>query len=114
MLGAGCDKIGQTPAGGSDAQVKAFYDSQPLETRVKELMASPAPWDEKVKRIKDMYAKEGKPVPDNLLQGGLVVPVLAGVPGSNNDEPRRRENKPTQLFGGATMLNVIMYPLPPD
>lgn len=77
MLGAGCDKIGQTPAGGSDAQVKAFYDSQPLETRVKELMASPAPWDEKVKRIKDMYAKEGKPVPDNLLQGGGGPPNAA-------------------------------------
>ena len=69
-LMAGCDKIGQTPAGGTDAEVRAFFDSQPLEVRAKQIMSSPAPMDAKIQRIKDMYKKEGKEPPAELLQGG--------------------------------------------
>jgi hypothetical protein len=69
----GCDKIGQTPAGGSDAEVKAAFDKAPIEERVKITMGSPAPAADKLARIKDMYAKEGKQVPKEIedqLSGG--------------------------------------------
>ena len=82
-LVVGCSSIGQTPAGGSDAEVRAAFDKQPLDVRAKEIMGSPAPMDYKVKRIKDMYAKEGKPVPPELLQGGGAVPQGGANPGSS-------------------------------
>jgi len=76
----GCDKIGQTPGGGSDADVKAAFDKLPIEKRVKIEMMSPAPMDMKRQRIKDMYAKEGKPVPADILQdvGDGAPPRTAG------------------------------------
>jgi len=65
----GCN-VGQTPAGGSDADVKAYFDKQPLDVRAKQIMGSPAPTEQKLARIKDMYKKEGKEVPAEFLQGG--------------------------------------------
>ncbi len=70
----GCDKIGQTPSGGSDEEVKAAFDKLPLDVRCKSIMGSMAPMDFKMKKIKEMYAKEGKPVPPELLQGGGAIP----------------------------------------
>ncbi len=64
----GCN-VGMAPAGGSDAEVKAFFDKQPLDVRAKQTMASPAPYDFKIKKIKEMYQKEGKEVPAEYLQG---------------------------------------------
>jgi hypothetical protein len=66
----GCN-IGVTPGGGSDADVKAAFDKMPLEERAKSLMSSPASMDFKKKKIEEMYAKEGKKVPDNMFGGGL-------------------------------------------
>ena len=63
----GCDKIGQTPPGGSDEEVKAFFDKQPLDVRAKEIMSSPATMEFKANRIKEMYKKEGKEVPPGIL-----------------------------------------------
>lgn len=65
-----CDKIGMSPAGGTDAEVKAFFDHQPVDVRAKEYMMSPAPMDQKIKKIKEWYAKEGKPVPAEYQGGG--------------------------------------------
>lgn len=69
---AGCN-IGQTPPGGSDAEVKAFFDKQPLDVRAKQTMSSPAPLEQKIARIKEMYKKEGKEVPAEYLQGGATA-----------------------------------------
>ena len=68
-LVAGCDKIGQTPGGGSDAQVKAAFDAMPLDERAKLIMGSPMPYKDKMQRISDMYAKEGKKPPDDVAKG---------------------------------------------
>ncbi len=70
-LTAGCN-VGMTPSGGSDAQVKAAYDAMPIDERAKVQMASPAPLEQKLKRIQDMYAKEGKPVPAQYQSGAAV------------------------------------------
>ena len=64
----GCN-VGMTPAGGSEAEIKAAFDKMPLEDRAKSILSSPAPMDFKVQRIKEMYAKEGKEVPPDLLKG---------------------------------------------
>jgi hypothetical protein len=58
------------PEGGSADEVKAAFDKQPLDVRAKQIMSSPAPQEFKMQRIKDMYAKEGKEVPADLLKGG--------------------------------------------
>ncbi len=67
---AGCEKVGQTPAGGSDAEVKAAFDKLPIEERAKAVMGTPAPMDFKVKKITEMYKKEGKEPPADLIKGG--------------------------------------------
>lgn len=64
----GCN-IGMTPSGGTDAEVKAAFDKLPLEDRAKSILSSPAPMDFKRKRIEEMYAKEGKKVPETLFNG---------------------------------------------
>ena len=80
----GCDKIGQAPSGGSDQEVKDAFDKLPLDVRAKSIMGSQAPMDFKMKKIKDMYAKEGKPVPPELMQGGGAIPqgTAPGAPGA--------------------------------
>jgi hypothetical protein len=64
----GCN-MGMTPSGGSDTEVKAAFDKLPLEDRAKSILSSPAPMDAKKKKIEEMYAKEGKKVPDSLFNG---------------------------------------------
>ena len=66
----GCN-VGMTPSGGSDAEIKAAFDKQPLEVRAKSIMSSPATMDYKIQRIKEMYAKEGKEVPPEFLKEGV-------------------------------------------
>jgi hypothetical protein len=65
----GCN-VGVTPPGGSDSDVKAAFDKQPIEVRARETMGSPAPLDFKLNRIKEMYKKEGKPVPPEFQGAG--------------------------------------------
>ena len=77
----GCDSIGQTKLGGSDADVKNAFDKLPIEERAKTIMGSQAPMEFKQKQIKDMYAKEGKTPPADLLaKGGGAIPQ-GGAPG---------------------------------
>jgi len=68
----GCH-VGETAPGGSDAEVKAFFDKQPLDVRAKQTMASPAPYEFKINKIKEMYKKEGKEVPAEFLQGNQTA-----------------------------------------
>jgi hypothetical protein len=82
LSGTGCDKIGQTPAGGSDADVKAKFDSMPLEERAKAIMGSPMPATQKAQKIKEIYAKAGKPVPENLPSGGATGPAPGAATGN--------------------------------
>jgi hypothetical protein len=63
----GCN-VGMSPAGGSPEEVKADFDKLPLEVRAKSIMSSPATAEFKAERIKEMYAKEGKEVPPELLK----------------------------------------------
>ncbi|AIE85619.1 hypothetical protein OP10G_2251 [Fimbriimonas ginsengisoli Gsoil 348] len=56
--------------------MKAAFAKLPIETRAKELMKSPAPQSVKIQQIKDMYAKEGKEVPAEFLQGGGPAPTI--------------------------------------
>ena len=59
--------MGNAPAGASVAQMKASFDAKPLEVRAKEINDMSIPEGDKQQTIKDMYAKEGKTPPDNLL-----------------------------------------------
>ena len=68
---SGCD-IGSAPSGGSDTQVKAAFDKLPIEERAKTIMGSPAPMEHKKQMIEQMYAKEGKKVPDNMFGGNAA------------------------------------------
>ena len=66
---SGCN-AGMAAEGGSPEEVKAAFDAQPLDVRARQVMSSPAPMDYKIQRVKDMYQKEGKEVPADILQGG--------------------------------------------
>lgn len=68
FLIAGCN-VGMSPSGGSPEEVKAEFDKLPLEVRAKSIMNSPASAEFKAERIKEMYAKEGKEPPEELLKG---------------------------------------------
>ncbi|MEZ0325356.1 MAG: hypothetical protein ACAH95_05580 [Fimbriimonas sp.] len=57
------------PSGGSPEEVKSAFDKLPIEERAKSIMSSPATAEFKAQRIKEMYAKEGKEVPPDLLKG---------------------------------------------
>jgi tellurite resistance protein len=61
----GCANIGQTPSPSAD-DVKSNFDKQPLDARAETMMKSPAPAAQKLQMIKDMYAKEGKQVPEKI------------------------------------------------
>ena len=65
----GCN-VGMAPSGGSEAEIKAAFDKQPLEERAKSILGSPASIEFKTQRIKEMYDKEGKEVPPDLLPTG--------------------------------------------
>lgn len=61
------------PEGGSNEEIKAAFNSQPLEERAKFLLNSPMPAADKKKKIEDMYKAEGKEVPPEIasqLGGG--------------------------------------------
>jgi len=73
LMLAGCN-VGTTAAGGSDEEVKAAFDAQPIDVRAKQIMGSPAPTDFKLNRIKEMYEKEGKPVPPEFHKAGNGAP----------------------------------------
>lgn len=76
----GCESIGQTPSGGSDADVKEAFNKLPIDVRARELLKSPAPQNVKTQQIKDLYAKEGKPVPEEFLRGGGPAPTIPNAP----------------------------------
>lgn len=64
---AGCNSIGNAPAGASVAQMKASFDAKPIEVRAKEINDMSIPEGDKQQTIKAMYAKEGKVPPASLL-----------------------------------------------
>jgi hypothetical protein len=81
---AGCESIGQTPAGGSDADVKAALAAKPLDEQAKIIMSSPAPQEFKMQKVKELYEKAGKEPPANLMQGGGPAPTIP-VPASGGN-----------------------------
>jgi hypothetical protein len=80
----GCDSVGQTKLGGSDADVKAAFDKLPIEERAKTIMGSPASMEFKQQKIKEMYAKEGKEPPADIMSkgGGAMGQPRADAPGN--------------------------------
>jgi len=76
---SGCN-VGMSPEGASKADEKAMFDKLPLEERAKQLMALPGPMDDKIAKVKAMYAKEGKTMPENIgsQSGGAGKPPVPG------------------------------------
>jgi len=66
FAGSGCDKIGQSPPGASADEEKAMFDKLPIEERAKQLMALPGPQADKIAKVKAMYEKEGKKMPEDF------------------------------------------------
>jgi hypothetical protein len=54
----------------------------PLEERAKAIMGSPMPATQKAQKIKEIYAKAGKPVPENLPSGGATGPAPGAATGN--------------------------------
>lgn len=67
IFGSGCGDVGNAPAGNSQEEQKAAFDKLPIEERAKTLMGLPGPIDDKRQKVKDMYAKEGKEAPPEVL-----------------------------------------------
>jgi hypothetical protein len=58
----------------SPSDLKAHFDSQPIEVRAKMLLDGPGPMAPKIDQIKKMYEKEGKTPPADS-----DIPKLAGT-----------------------------------
>jgi len=56
----GCGDIGAAPAGASSDEMKATFDKLPVDERAKMLLDASGPMDDKVKRVRALYEKEGK------------------------------------------------------
>jgi hypothetical protein len=65
----GCN-AGMSPAGGSNEEIKAAYDALPIEERVKIINSSGMPAEDKKAKIAELYKKEGKEPPADVLSGG--------------------------------------------
>jgi hypothetical protein len=67
-----------SPAGASQDEAKAAYDKLPVEERAKQLMALPGTQADKLAKVKAMYEKEGKTMPENF--GTPAAGVPGGLP----------------------------------
>ncbi len=89
----GCN-VGNAPAGGSEAETKAVFDSMSVEEQAKFYMNSPMPLEAKKKKVEEAYQKAGKQVPADLaaqLSGGPASPTPsapAGGPPAPTSPPR--------------------------
>lgn len=73
----GCSNIGGSPPGASQEQMKATFDSQTPEIKAQMILDAPGDAAQKASHIKDIFAKAGKPVPDDIAKrmGGGPVPT---------------------------------------
>ena len=61
---AGCDNIGNAPPGQSADQAKAAFEQKSPEEQIALINTSPAPAEEKARRIKEIKQKAGMPLDD--------------------------------------------------
>lgn len=54
---AGCDSIGNAPAGPSQAEVKKEVDAMPPEKQIRLIQHSPMPRDEQIQKIDEIKKK---------------------------------------------------------